>query len=82
MSSSRIDEKMLLEEIRSLEDDKKRELLDFILFLKGKKSSKKKIAQNLNLVNVYTSQDIFMGKRMTINFDINRINKVICKIVK
>ena len=43
MGSSRIDEKMLLEEIRSLEDDKKRELLDFILFLKGKKSSKKKI---------------------------------------
>ena len=43
MGSSKIDEKMLLEEIRSLEDDKKRELLDFILFLKGKKSSKKKI---------------------------------------
>ena len=42
MGFSRIDEKMLLEEIRSLEEDKKRELLDFILFLKGKNLRRRK----------------------------------------
>ena len=43
MDSGIIDEKILLKEIRSLEDEKKRELLDFILFLKERKSSNKKI---------------------------------------
>lgn len=43
MGSKIISDKVILEEIKALEDDKKRELLNFIQFLKEKKSVNKKI---------------------------------------
>ena len=43
MSSEMIPDKAILEEIKSLEADKKQELLDFIQFLKTKKNGNKKI---------------------------------------
>lgn len=43
MASEIINDKKLLEEIKSLENDKKKELFDFIQFLKGKKTKNKKI---------------------------------------
>ncbi|MBN2441842.1 MAG: hypothetical protein JXJ04_10860 [Spirochaetales bacterium] len=43
MSSTSINEKILLKEIRSLDDDKKKEVIDFIHFLKDRKASHKKI---------------------------------------
>jgi hypothetical protein len=44
MSTSIINEKILLEEIRSLDDDKKREVIDFIHFLKKQKTPKKQLS--------------------------------------
>jgi hypothetical protein len=41
MSMSIINEKILLEEIRSLDDDKKREVIDFIHFLKKQKTQRR-----------------------------------------
>ena len=43
MSSVIINDYELLEEIKSLENDKKEELVDFIHFLKSKKTNTKKV---------------------------------------
>ena len=43
MGSIGITDKTILKEIRSLDDDKKREVLDFIRFLKDRKKAKKHV---------------------------------------